>query len=44
MFMSNIEKIINDAWNSKEKVSKNSDKSIINSINKIIQDLSLIHI
>ena len=37
--MSNIEKIINDAWENKEKISKNSDKSIIDAINQTIQDL-----
>ena len=37
--MSDTEKIINDAWNNKEKISKDSDKSVINSINQIIQDL-----
>ena len=37
--MSNIEKIINDAWENKNQVSQNSDKSIINSINQIIDDL-----
>ena len=37
--MSNIEKIINDAWENKNQVSQNSDKSIIDSINQIIDDL-----
>ena len=37
--MSNIEKIINDAWENKDQVSQNSDKSIINSINQIIDNL-----
>ena len=37
--MSNIEKIINDAWKNKDQVSQNSDKSIINSINQIIDNL-----
>ena len=37
--MSNTEKIINDAWENKEKISKNSDKSIIDAINQTIQDL-----
>ena len=37
--MSDIEKIINDAWENKNQVSQNSDKSIINSINQIIDDL-----
>ena len=37
--MSNIEKIINDAWENKEKISSNSDKSILNAINQTIQNL-----
>ncbi len=37
--MSDIEKIINDAWKNKEQVSQNSDKSVIVSINQIIEDL-----
>ena len=37
--MSNIEKIINDAWENKDQISKNSDKSVIDSINQIIEDL-----
>ena len=37
--MSNIEKIINDAWEIKNQINKNSDKSIIESINQIIEDL-----
>ena len=37
--MSNIEKIINDAWENKGQINQNSDKSIIDSINKIIEDL-----
>ena len=37
--MNNIEKIINDAWENKNQVSQNSDKSIIDSINQIIDDL-----
>ena len=37
--MSDIEKIINDAWENKNQVSQNSDKSIIDSINQIIDDL-----
>ncbi len=37
--MSNIEKIINDAWENKENISKNSDKSIINAINETIENL-----
>jgi len=37
--MSNIEKIINDAWENKEKISSNSDKLILNAINQTIQNL-----
>ena len=37
--MSDIEKIINEAWKIKDQINKNSDKSIINAINQIIEDL-----
>ena len=37
--MSDIEKIINEAWEIKDQINKNSDKSIINAINQIIEDL-----
>ncbi len=37
--MSDIEKIINDAWENKEKISKNSDKLIIEAINKTLKNL-----
>ena len=37
--MNNIEKIINDAWEKKDQINQNSDKSIIDTINKIIEDL-----
>ena len=37
--MKNLENIINDAWEKKDQVSKNSDKSLIDTINKIIEDL-----
>ena len=37
--MSNIEKIINDAWKNKEKISNNSDRSILDVINQTIQNL-----
>ena len=37
--MSDIKKIINDAWEIKDQINKNSDKSIIESINQIIEDL-----
>ena len=37
--MSDIEKIINDAWEIKDQINKKSDKSIIDSINQIIDNL-----
>ena len=37
--MSNIEKIINDAWKNKDQVNQNSDKSLKDTINQIIDDL-----
>ena len=37
--MNNLEKIINEAWEKKDQINKNSDKSLIDSINKIIEDL-----
>ena len=37
--MSNIEKIINDAWDNKDQINPNSDKKIKDSINQIIADL-----
>ena len=37
--MSDIEKIINDAWKNKDQVSPNSDKSIKDAINQVIEDL-----
>ena len=37
--MSNIKKIINDAWENKDQVSQNSNKPVIDSINQIIEDL-----
>ncbi len=37
--MSNIEKIIDEAWKIKDQINKNSDKSIIDTINQIIEDL-----
>ena len=37
--MSDIKKIINDAWEIKDQINKNSDKSIIESINQIIEEL-----
>ena len=37
--MSNIEKIINDAWEIKDQINKNSDKSIIEAVNNILKEL-----
>ncbi len=37
--MENLQKIINDAWENKDQINQNSEKSIINSINQIIEDL-----
>ena len=37
--MSNLEKIINDAWEKKDQINKNSDKSIIDAIKQIIDNL-----
>ena len=37
--MSDTEKIINDAWKIKDQINKNSDKSIIDSIDQIIDNL-----
>jgi len=37
--MNDLEKIINDAWEIKDQINKNSDKSIIEAINQIIEDL-----
>ena len=37
--MSDIEKIIDEALKIKDQINKNSDKSIINAINQIIEDL-----
>ena len=37
--MNDLEKIINEAWEKKDQVNKNSDRSLIDSINKIIEDL-----
>ena len=34
-----IEKIINDAWENKEQVNPNSDQSIKDAINQVIEDL-----
>ena len=37
--MEDIEKIISAAWENKDQVNQNSEKKIIDSINKIIDDL-----
>ena len=37
--MSDIEKIINDAWEKKDDINQKSDKSIKDAINQVIQDL-----
>jgi len=37
--MSEIEKIIEDAWKNKEDINQNSEATIIDSINQIIEDL-----
>ena len=37
--MNNLEKIINEAWDKKDQINKDSDKSIIDAINEIIEKL-----
>ena len=37
--MSDIEKIINDAWENKKDISPDSDKSIIDAVNETIEHL-----
>ena len=37
--MENLKKIINDAWENKEKITSKSDELIINAINQIIENL-----
>ena len=34
-----IEKIINEAWENKDQVGQNSDKSLKDAVNQIIEDL-----
>ena len=34
-----IEKIINDAWENKDQVNQNSEKSLKDAVNQIINDL-----
>ena len=38
--MSNIEKIINDAWKIKDQINPDSDKSIINAVKEMINLLN----
>ena len=37
--MNELERIINDAWENKDQINQNSEESIINAINQIIEDL-----
>ena len=37
--MSNLEKIINDAWENKDQVNPNSDQSLKDAINQVINNL-----
>ena len=37
--MNELERIINDAWKNKDQINQNSEESIINAINHIIEDL-----
>ena len=37
--MSELEKIINTAWENKDQVNPDSDKNLKNAINQIIEDL-----
>ena len=37
--MNELERIINDAWENKDQINQNSEESIINAINHIIEDL-----
>ena len=37
--MPEFEKIINNAWENKDQVNQNSDKSLKDTINQIIEDL-----
>ena len=34
-----LEKIINDAWENKDQISPNSDRSLKDAINQVISDL-----
>ena len=42
--MSDIEKIINDAWEIKDKINQNSDKSIKDAINQVIEILIVVNL
>ena len=37
--MNNFEKIINDAWLNKDQINQNSEKSIVDAVNQIIEEL-----
>ena len=37
--MNNLEKIINEAWENKDQVNQNSDKTLKDVINQVIRDL-----
>ena len=39
--MSNFEKIINEAWENRDKINPNSDKDLKDVINQIIDDLDI---
>ena len=39
--MKELEKIINDAWENKEKIDQNSDASILNAVNERLEKLDL---
>ena len=36
-----IEKLINEAWENKDQVNQNSDRSLKDAVNQIIDDLTL---
>ena len=38
--MTNIEKIINDAWEKRDQINQKSDKNIIDAINMFIKNLN----
>ena len=37
--MSNLEKIINDAWEDRDQINQDSNKSLKDAINQVIEDL-----